>query len=104
MPYAGAVSPRCWWVGYGYVLRVAELNMCVLPGVHEEVLVPSSLLDGGRVVVVLLLPLRGQIGRLLQPLGDRCRLAVLGWAGDLVDEDRGGDRSESQVEAGLNTS
>jgi hypothetical protein len=70
-------------------------------GIVKEMLVLGSLLDRGRGVVVPSLPFLVQVCCLLQPLRDRCRLAVLARSGNRVDEVRGGDGRDGEIETGL---
>jgi len=83
------------------LLWIAELNVRAPLGIVKEMLVLGSLLDRSRVVVVSSLPFLVQVCCLLQPLRDRCRLAVLARSGNRVDEVRGRDGRDGEVEAGL---
>ena len=99
-----SLSPRAngdWATNGGYLLWIAELNVRDPLGIVKEMLVFGSLLDCGRGVVVPSLPFLVQVCCLLQPLRNRCRLAVLARSGNRVDEVRGRDGRDGEVETGL---
>lgn len=83
------------------ILRHLQVDVWVLPRVHEQVLVVGRQLDGPRADIIPLCEGVAQVVESVEPRGNARGLAVLAWPGDRVGEIGERESAGEEVERGL---